>query len=732
MQCNKGSKERIKEMFNTKQLVELSVSAYDTAWVAMVPSLESPQLPCFPECVNWLLENQLPDGSWGLPRRHPLLIKDALSSTLACILALKRWNIGQEHIRKCLQFIGSNFASATDEKQHSPIGFDIIFSGMMEHAKDLGLNFPLSATSLDAMFQKRDLELKRGSSESKYCTDEGRKAYLAYVAEGLGNSQDWDALIKKYQKKNGSLFNSPSTTAAALLHHRHDDNCLKYLSSLLEKFDNAVPTTYPLDIYTHLCMVDSLERLGIDRHFQDEIKTVLDKIYRCWLQMDEEIFADTTTCAIAFRMLRMHGYEVSSGTSLIKTIFLDTLDGYLKDMGNILELYKASQIMIFPNESILEKQHFWSGNFLKEELLKVSSTCADGFNKHIIHEVDYTLNFPYYANLECLENRRNIEHFAIDNLRILKTSYRLNINNRDLLELAVEDFNLCQGIHQKELNQLERWVEKNKLDKLKFARQKLSYCYFSAAAPLFSPELSDARMSWTKNAMLATVIDDFFDTGGSNEELVNLIELVERWDGISSTDYCSEQVEIIFLALQNTTNEIRDKAFAWQGRDVTSNLTQMWLTVLRSMLREAEWARNNVSEEVIRDPEYETLYKLMSICGRLHNDIHGFKRERKEGKLNGVYLRMIHSDGVVTEEEAVKEMKDVIDTSRRELQRLVLKTKGSVVPRACKDLFWMMSKVVHLFYIRSDEFTSPQEVTNSVNSVIHEPLNLPWMIASEV
>ena len=68
----------------------------------------------------------------------------------------------------------------------------------------------------------------------------------------------------------------------------------------------------------------------------------------------------------------------------------------------------------------------------------------------------------------------------------------------------------------------------HKLDKLKFARQKSAYCYFSAAATLSSPELSDARLSWAKNGVLTTVIDDFFDIGGSIEELENLIQLVEK------------------------------------------------------------------------------------------------------------------------------------------------------------------------------------------------------------
>ena len=37
---------------------------------------------------------------------------------------------------------------------------------------------------------------------------------------------------------------------------------------------------------------------------------------RCWLQTHEEIMVDTATCAMAFRILRMNGYDVSSGVFL--------------------------------------------------------------------------------------------------------------------------------------------------------------------------------------------------------------------------------------------------------------------------------------------------------------------------------------------------------------------------------------------------------------------------------
>lgn len=66
---------------------------------------------------------------------------------------------------------------------------------------------------------------------------EGWKAYLAYISEGIGKSQDWE-MVMKYQRKNGSLFNSPSTTAAAFT-HLNNAGCLNYLRTLIEKFGNA-------------------------------------------------------------------------------------------------------------------------------------------------------------------------------------------------------------------------------------------------------------------------------------------------------------------------------------------------------------------------------------------------------------------------------------------------------------------------------------------------------------
>ncbi|KAG6514687.1 hypothetical protein ZIOFF_025057 [Zingiber officinale] len=732
--CQGGSIERINMQF---QKVQLSASSYDTAWVAMVPSPTSPNQPCFPQCLDWIIKHQHSDGSWGLDHFQPILVKDYLSSTLACIIALERWKVGQEQVRKGLNFIGSNSSSILDEHLQSPIGFDIIFPGMLEYAINIGLDVPIEHH-----------EIEQGSCNA-------REAYLAYVAEGLGNAHDWTKTMK-YQQKNGSLFNSPATTAAAMMHH-YDSKAHEYLHSLLLKFDSSVPTLYPMDVHTHLHLIDSIEKLGIAEHFRHEIKSILDKTYRSWLLEEEEIYSDVATCAMAFRLLRLNGYDVSSDClSRLNDehYFNNTLQGYRKDVNVVLELYKASQIKIFPNEKGLDKLASWSRMFLKEALI----TNRNPPNQIGLQEVDYALEFPIWSNVERLEHKSTIENFTLDNLQVLKTSYkRYSIKDSDLVELALGSFETSQHRYQEELQMFNNWVKDNKLDQLEFVRQRNIFCYFCAAAILFTPQMCDARMSYAKGSLLGTVVDDFFDNEESIEEHQDLISLMEKsvlWDANWEKETHSEQVNIIFSALFNTINELGTKASVLQKRAITHHLVEAWLRLMNSMMKEAEWKISKevpsmdeymkngfvsfalepvilptlyflvpeLPEAAVRNTEYENLFRLVSICGRLLNDMQSFQRECEEGKVNAVSLRLLHSAGSTSEEEAKQQIRGEIESARTELLRMVVQQDGSVVPRPCKDLFWKTCKILHLFYTNNDEFTSPKEIVRTVHAVIHEPI----------
>ena len=90
--------EIVRSMFQSMDLGEISVSAYDTAWVGLVPSLDDPTSPQFPKSLDWITKNQFPDGSWG--NEDLFLAYDRVCSTLACVVALKTWSVGHDKVQR--------------------------------------------------------------------------------------------------------------------------------------------------------------------------------------------------------------------------------------------------------------------------------------------------------------------------------------------------------------------------------------------------------------------------------------------------------------------------------------------------------------------------------------------------------------------------------------------------------------------------------------------------------
>uniref|UniRef100_A0A0E0G8K9 Uncharacterized protein n=1 Tax=Oryza nivara TaxID=4536 RepID=A0A0E0G8K9_ORYNI len=691
--------------------VQLPPSSYDTAWVAMVPVQGSHQTPRFPQSIEWILQNQYDDGSWGTNLPGLVVNKDILLCTLACVVALKRWNTGGDHISRGLNFIGRNFSVAMDEQTVAPVGFNITFSGLLSLA----------------------------------------------TGTGLGNLQDWNQVMA-YQRKNGSILNSPSATAATII-HGHNYSGLAYLDFVTSKFGGPVPVMYPQNAYSQLCMVDTLERMGISKSFACEISDILDMTYRLWMHNEEELMLDMRTCAMAFRLLRMHGYDITSdgmAQFVEQSSFDDSIHGYLNDTKALLELYKSSQLRCLEDDLILEEIGSWSAR------------------------VEYALKCPIYAILERLEQKRNIEQFKtkeqlkIEGFKMLKSGYCcLNrepiitwisgvIPNDEILALAVDEFHSSQSVYQQELQDLNSWVAQTRLDELKFARLMPSITYFSAAAILLPSE--SARIAWTQNCILTTTVDDFFDGEGSKEEIENLVKLIEKWDGYGEIGFSSECVEILFYAVYNTSKQIAEKAMPLQKRNVVDHIAESWWFTVRGMLTEAEWRMDKyvpttveeymsaavdsfavgpiitsaalfvgpeLSEEVFRSEEYIHLMNLANTIGRLLNDMQTYEKEIKMGKVNSVMLHALsHSSGgggggspEASMEEAKREMRRILQGCRFELLRLVTRD-ADVVPPPCRKLFWLMSKVLHFVYMEKDRYFTAEGMMASANAVILDPLQV--------
>lgn len=92
----KNRVEAIKSILGSMEDGEITISAYDTAWVALVEDVHGSGAPQFPSSLEWIAKNQLPDGSWG--DSELFSAHDRIINTLAGVVALKSWNM---HPEKC-------------------------------------------------------------------------------------------------------------------------------------------------------------------------------------------------------------------------------------------------------------------------------------------------------------------------------------------------------------------------------------------------------------------------------------------------------------------------------------------------------------------------------------------------------------------------------------------------------------------------------------------------------
>ncbi|KAG8071137.1 hypothetical protein GUJ93_ZPchr0006g45140 [Zizania palustris] len=515
--------------------------------------------------------------------------------------------------------------------------------------------------------------------------------------------------------------------------------------------------------YSLLFMVDTLEKVGVSNYFSCEIRRIMDIAYKSWQQRDQEMMMDMETCAMAFRILRMHGYDVSSDVLSHfseESRVHDSVDGNQSDTKAVLELYKASNVRILEDERTLDKVGSWTAQLLRQQLRSgtVSSSVMP-------QEVEYALQLPFYSStLEPLQHKRNIEHFSANGIHMRKPDFLPRDAAQDILALAIAEFHSAQSLYRQQLEYMESWVKEVRLDQLKFLRiLPLDVLFFLASAVL-PRELSDARIAWIQNCILTTAVDDLFDVAGSSEELENLVALFDKWDAHDEVGFCSQNVEIVFYAVYNTSNKIGATAAEVQNRSINSHIAQLWVDTARAMMKEAEWSREGyvptmeeympvaevsfalgpiiptslyligpeLSEEVVRGPEYGELVRLTNVCCRLLNDMASYKRESGDGKVtNSVLLLAGGGAGEAASVEAAKdEIRRAVEASKRELLGLVTRHdapaagSGGRVPRPCKDLFWNMCKMASLTYLKANGYCSLEDMVGAARAVVHEQLKL--------
>ncbi|XP_058722821.1 terpene synthase 10-like isoform X1 [Vicia villosa] len=427
--------------------------------------------------------------------------------------------------------------------------------------------------------------------------------------------------------------------------------------------------------------IDVLQRLGVDYHFNYEIRNMLDNIYNTQTSnLKNNLYAT----ALKFRLLRQHGYDISTD---VFVCFQDEIYNLKKDEAIVVEgmlsMYEAS-FHSFEDETILDEARDFTTKFLKEDLNK------HGDDDVMSIQISHALEFPLHWRISRSEARWFINIYE-----------RQHNKSCVLLHFAKLDFNIVQSIYQEELKYSSRWWEKIEFgEKLSFARNRLVENYVWTVGTNSKPDFEYYRKEITKVGCFITTIDDIYEMGGTLEELELFTKAIDRWD-LNAMEPLPHHMKICFHALYNFVNEISFETLKRSGNNITSYLKKGWTDLCKSFLIEAKWYHNGYTpsfeeylenaminigvpnvlihtyffisntlkmEDLASLEENSNLIRYPAILLRLANDLGTNKREKEMGdypKSIQCYMKETGS----SEEEAFEYVKSTMYSTWRKLNK---------------------------------------------------------------
>jgi halimadienyl-diphosphate synthase len=225
----------------------VSITAYDTAWVARLIDVDSELAN---RALHWLCEHQLPDGSWGVAEPH--YYHDRVISTLSAMIALTqrgRRRQDRAQIRKGLEALdtitGNATGALTSSGDMSTVGFEMIVPTLVSEAERLGIIKQQGDRILGRLGRLRQEKMAKlaGRKISRHIT-------AAHSAEMAGRDGLHLLDVQNLQEANGSVSNSPAATAYfSACVNPGEGNALAYLRQVIDTREGAAPSFAPFDIF---------------------------------------------------------------------------------------------------------------------------------------------------------------------------------------------------------------------------------------------------------------------------------------------------------------------------------------------------------------------------------------------------------------------------------------------------------------------------------------------------
>ncbi|KDP36233.1 hypothetical protein JCGZ_09953 [Jatropha curcas] len=436
-----------------------------------------------------------------------------------------------------------------------------------------------------------------------------------------------------------------------------------------------------------LNLIDSIQRLGVAYHFENEIEEALLRIH-----CSTDNYNDLHSAALRFRLLRQQGFNVSCD---VFNKFRDS-NGHLNetlknDIQGILSLYEAAYLRVH-GEDILEEALAFSTVHLK-------SIANAHTRSPFAAQVSRALKQPIRKGLQRLESKHYISMYQED-----------ASHNEVLLTFAKLDFNVLQMMHREELRYISKW--RKDLDfktKLPFVRDRVVECYFWTIG-VWDIACMDQLPEYMKLCYMALL--DIYD------EMER--ELSEQGSS-SYIHYAKDEMKKLVQAYLVEAN--------WMSRDYIPTMDEYMsialvtggypLLTTTSFIGMGDISTKDVFDWSSNGPK---IVRAASVIARLMDDIVSHEFEQARGHVASAVECYMKQNGV-SEEATRDEFNKQIVSAWKDINEACL--KPTEVPLPILTRVVNLARVMDYLYKDGDEYTHTGELMkSSITSVFIDPVQI--------
>ncbi|XP_062193130.1 beta-sesquiphellandrene synthase-like isoform X2 [Phragmites australis] len=457
-----------------------------------------------------------------------------------------------------------------------------------------------------------------------------------------------------------------------------------------------------------LDLVITLQRLGLDSHYENEMDELLNFVYNS--DYDDK---DLNLVSLRFYLLRKNGYDVSSDVFLN---FKDKEGNFVADdIKSLLSLYNAAYLRTH-GEEVLDEAIIFTRGQLKAALDSLESTLAD--------EISLALQTPLFRRVRILETRNYIPIYEREAAR-----------NEAILEFAKFNFNLLQLLYCEELKQITLIVE--------------MHFWMTGACP--EPKYSLSRVILTKMTAYITILDDIMDTYSTTEEAMLLAEAIYRCEAnaiellpgymkdfylhlLKTFDSCEDELgpnksyrvfylkELLKMLVRGYSQEIkwRDEHYVPETINEHLELSGVTVGVFQLVCSSLVGMGDIITKEILDWLlTYPGLLKCLSTFARLSNDIASIKREQIGGHHASTVQCYMLQHGT-TMHDACEKIKELIEDSWKDMKKFYLTPTEQ--PKVVAQTVVDFARTGDYMYKKTDAFTFSHTIKDMIGLLYVEPL----------